>query len=112
MDIDQYQRAVVPLFGRRGMDSQMLMACLGIASEAGEICDALRNHLYRYEPLDVHSLKLEIGDVVSNLAYLAATFQWDLSEILDLSLQKLQERHGHMVESTTDSMRGRHAPSP
>ena len=71
-----------------------LHAVLGIASEAGELCEAIYNHKYAGEKLDVVNVKEEIGDLMWYLAILLRDFDLDLHEIMENNIDKLRARYG------------------
>ena len=67
---------------------------LGLAGEAGEVCDLLKKHYAIGAPLDRTKLIKELGDVLWYLAELGHAFNFTLDEIASVNLEKLAARHG------------------
>ncbi len=68
--------------GEQETSEYILHAVLGVASEAGEMVDALHKAIFRGEPLDIVNLGEESGDVKWYLAMLARVrcVPWDADE--------------------------------
>lgn len=73
-------------------------AAMGLASEAGEVANEYERHLredkhgYSY-PLDEEKVRVELGDVMWNVARIASLNGWDLEEIMDENIEKLTKRY-------------------
>jgi len=69
---------------------------LGLASEAGEVCD-VRKRIHRgdytlsaqWKP----KLKDELGDVIWYATMIAVKYGWTLEEVLERNMEKLKERY-------------------
>lgn len=70
---------------------------LGLAGEAGEVCDLLKKHWGHLHPLDHEKLKKELGDVLWYVAALAVQFGLTLDEVALANVAKLTARYpkGH-----------------
>lgn len=98
LGLDAYQR----LAGRtahypgRGAKPIASYPALGLAGEAGEVCEqikkALRDDEGRITPQRRQALKKELGDVLWYLAALAFELDLDLSQIAQTNLDKLADR--------------------
>jgi len=64
---------------------------LGLCGEAGEVADKIKKGI-RDGNLDVHSLMLELGDVMWYLAQLSACYGIRLEKIADANIEKLSSR--------------------
>lgn len=71
----------------------LLHATLGIAGESGEIVDAVKKSVIYGKELDVANMREEIGDIMWYIALACRTLDFDLNEILDENIAKLQKRY-------------------
>jgi NTP pyrophosphatase (non-canonical NTP hydrolase) len=71
----------------------LMHATLGIAGESGEIVDAVKKSVIYGKPLDVANMREEIGDIMWYIALACRTLDFDLNEILDENIAKLQKRY-------------------
>lgn len=67
-------------------------AVLGLAGEVGELYSLLAKSIRDEKPLDVLSLKKEIGDCVWFLAAIADDYGFTLADVLEVNLKKLNKR--------------------
>jgi NTP pyrophosphatase (non-canonical NTP hydrolase) len=72
---------------------QMNMAAMGVASESGEICEAVKHHIYHNHPLDKENLIKELGDMMWYVAAMATVIGEDLTSIANRNIQKLEARY-------------------
>ena len=78
------------------MDAKMydlMHATLGIAGESGEIVDAVKKHVIYGKELDVVNMREEIGDIMWYIALACRTLDFDLDELLQENIDKLQKRY-------------------
>jgi NTP pyrophosphatase (non-canonical NTP hydrolase) len=66
---------------------------MGIGGESGEIIDILKKHLHQGKNLDKEHLKEEIGDLFWYLSNLINQMGFDLNEILEENIKKLENRY-------------------
>jgi len=78
-------------FGPEEMD--MLHAALGVASDAGELVDAIKKHLIYGKDLDVVNVREEIGDVMWFLALMCKATGMDLDTVCLRNIAKLAKRY-------------------
>ena len=69
-------------------------AVLGLASEAGEVSGARAKSLLDGKNRD-DLIKEELGDVLWYCSIVAEEYGWNLSDVAELMLDKLQERKKH-----------------
>lgn len=73
---------------------KLLHASLGLSSEAGEISDQLKKHLYYGSILDEVNLVEELGDLMFYVAMVCRALDVSLEEVLDKNIKKLKARYG------------------
>lgn len=74
--------------------ARLLHAGLGLATEAGEILDQIKKHVYYGKDLDFINLKEEAGDLMWYMAILADTCGLKLESIMATNIIKLKKRYG------------------
>ena len=72
---------------------ELLHAALGIASEAGEIADPIKKHVFYNQDLDTENIKEELGDILFYIAWLADISGIRMSDVLNYNNEKLQKRY-------------------
>jgi NTP pyrophosphatase (non-canonical NTP hydrolase) len=95
--LDDYQHhalrtAPIPKV-RIDVDGDLLHGAIGVATESGEILDAMKKHYYYGKPLDIVNLREEIGDVMWYLALLCRATDTDLSAVATINIEKLRARY-------------------
>lgn len=93
MDLDQYQSkagefAVLPATN----DFAIQEATLGLAGEAGEVCELVKKQTRGDGPMSRDKLAKELGDVLWYIARLADLNGLSLGHIADLNITKLEAR--------------------
>jgi NTP pyrophosphatase (non-canonical NTP hydrolase) len=73
---------------------RILHAAIGLATEAGEVQDALKKHLFYGKPLDKVNLAEEMGDIFWYMAILADSLDVSFDEIQNKNIAKLKARYG------------------
>lgn len=78
---------------------RLLHAAMGLATEAGEIVDALKKHIYYGKELDLVNLEEELGDLswymavmIDAMSQLGQTTSFE--RIWSLNISKLEKRYG------------------
>jgi NTP pyrophosphatase (non-canonical NTP hydrolase) len=71
---------------------QLGNAGMGLAGEAGEVCDLLKKHLYHGKALDRAELVKELGDVLFYFTALLSTVGLTYSEVALVNKKKLELR--------------------
>ena len=75
-------------------NTRLLHAAMGISTEAGELLDAMKKHLYYGKPLDKTNLFEEVGDLFWYMAILADELGFDFDEAMKKNIEKLSARYG------------------
>lgn len=73
--------------------AELLMGCLGLAGESGELLDLIKKWIFHAKPLDEDHAKKELGDVLWYVAEIAYSFGWDLDEVMSMNIDKLKARY-------------------
>lgn len=78
---------------------RLLHAAMGIATEAGEIVDALKKHIFYGKELDLVNLEEELGDLSWYMAVMIAVMAilghcTSFERIWAVNIAKLQARYG------------------
>lgn len=95
MDLNEYQKKALStaIYPNDGKISYLALALCG---EAGEIADkvkkVLRDKKGQFYISDLSAIALEIGDVLWYAANLAQAIGFDLSDIAEQNLNKIQSR--------------------
>lgn len=103
LGLNEYQRLAGRTAEYPGRGAQPIAAypALGLAGEAGEVCEqikkALRDDGGRITPQRHDALKKELGDVLWYLAALAFELDLDLGDIAQTNLDKLADRKARGV---------------
>lgn len=82
-DYRKYQQSVQRFAKLLPLNTDLQHACLGLISEAGEIADALKDHMIYDKELDVVNLKEEAGDGLWFSQLLAGLLQMDFQDLVD-----------------------------
>ena len=101
--LDEYQQEACRTSsgGTTQNEREVLMArALGLAGEAGEVCDLIKKHVAHGHPLVQEEVIEELGDVLWYVATMAARLGWPLSDVAALNRDKLRARYpqGFTVE--------------
>ncbi len=73
--------------------NEFAVLALGVAGEAGEVCDLLKKHYGQGHELNKDKIIEEIGDCYWYLTALAARMGYSLSEVLSRNSDKLRKRY-------------------
>lgn len=71
----------------------LLMGCLGLAGEAGELLDLFKKVIFHGKSLDEVHAKKELGDVLWYVAEIAHSMGWNLDEVMQMNIDKLRARY-------------------
>jgi NTP pyrophosphatase (non-canonical NTP hydrolase) len=67
---------------------------LGLAGESGEVVDLIKKDLYHGKDIDRVKLIKELGDVAWYWVALCQQYAISPSEVMQVNIEKLQQRHG------------------
>lgn len=94
MEINTYQgkaaRTLAKIDGNILDDLHMV---LGMQTEVSEIADVYKKCIAYKKPLDLVNIKEELGDAMWYIANLCNMHGWDLRDILDTNIAKLEARY-------------------
>jgi len=93
MNINEYIKQSKRTLLDKNKDSNLLHGAIGISTEAGEILDAFKKHLYYGKELDVINIKEEIGDIMWYVAILCRELDLSMEDILQTNIDKLKARY-------------------
>ena len=71
----------------------LIEGCLGLAGEAGEVCDYVKKHIYQGHELDYNHVAEETSDCLWYAALIATAIGWDLNDIMEMNIEKLKKRY-------------------
>lgn len=74
-------------------DLRLLHTLMGIATEAGEALDIMKKGIFYNRGLDREHLLKELGDVLWYVAMAADIVGSDLSEVMQMNVDKLRKRY-------------------
>lgn len=66
---------------------------LGIQTEAAEIADVYKKHMAYKKSLDLVNVKEELGDLLWYVANLCNLHGWNMEDIMDTNISKLEARY-------------------
>lgn len=72
---------------------RLLHAAMGLATESGELLDALKKHIFYGANLDVVNIQEELGDLFWYAAILADTAGFTFENTMEKNLAKLRARY-------------------
>lgn len=71
----------------------VMNGCLGLAGESGETLDMIKKWAFHEKPLDIEHFKKELGDVLWYVAMICESFGFDMDEIMQMNIDKLEARY-------------------
>lgn len=74
-------------------DTRLIHHSFGMITEAGEIADQIKRHIFYGTPLNRENLIEEIGDMFWYCAGMCNTLGIDIEEVMKLNNQKLRVRY-------------------
>lgn len=105
-NFDQYQVAAKRTLNSKTKELERFANLgMGLAGEAGEVCDYLKKVVFHGHELDKEKLSDELGDVLWYLANLAESINTPLSEIAKKNIEKLEKRYPNGFEQSRSQNR-------
>lgn len=89
-----YENILGRIFQMEEPDAMVLHGALGLATEAGEVLDALKKTLFYGKPFDLVNMKEELGDILWYFARLCKAFDFSFEDIQETNIAKLKARYG------------------
>jgi len=94
MKINEYAKLAKRTAKDMGTEQLNLFhGALGIAGEAGELCDAIQKSEIYNKPRDVDNIVEELGDLLWYIILVADTIKIDLDDIMAANIAKLAVRY-------------------
>lgn len=100
---DEYEAGVIRTTNKQlNWDDVVSNCLLGLSGEVGEIAEHIKKFRYHGKGLDHEHIKLELGDVLFYVTWLADAFGFDLMEVAKANNEKLRKRYaeGFSVEAS------------
>lgn len=66
---------------------------LGLVGESGEVADQIKKEVFHEHPVDIDSIKKELGDSLHYLVGLATIYGLTFQEIAEANIEKLRTRY-------------------
>ncbi len=93
-DHGSHLRLAARMMEDNGIDvAAVIEGYTGMLGEAGEFTEVIKKWLFQGHDLDEDHAKRELGDVMWYIAMLCEAFDWSLDEIMQMNLDKLEERY-------------------
>lgn len=114
MDAQEYQKlAARTLIDRADFaihDDELLVIwnAIGLAGEAGEVCDLVKKGIFHQHGLDRDALIKELGDVLWYTAALCTKLGVGLDEVMERNIDKLHKRYPAGFSSEASRQRNEH----
>lgn len=94
MQIKEYcEKAKRTLADLKYREKDNLHMILGMTTEVGELADIYKKNLAYKKDIDEVNAKEELGDITWYIANMCNINGWDLEEILETNIAKLQTRY-------------------
>ena len=93
--LEKYQRFAKSTMNPATVDRRdVLQNCaLGIAGEAGEVCDGIKKVLYQGRDVSDEHLVEELGDLLWYISNMATELGYTLEDVLQRNIEKLEARY-------------------
>ncbi len=90
---------------RATAEMRALHACLGLATEVGELTDVYKKFVFYGKPIDFVNVAEEIGDVMWYLAIICNDLEISFDEIQQQNIAKLRKRFPDKFTETEANVR-------
>lgn len=105
MIANEYQKLALRTAGAK-CDDLIINCALGLSGESGEVADMVKKHFFQGHDLDRIALAKELGDVAWYLAVMAHCIDMNLSDVLEMNIEKLKDRYPDGFSSEKSINRG------
>lgn len=104
MKYEDYENQSQRTFAYRETDlgkhqTDLLHCAIGITTEAGELLDAFKKHIYYGKPLDTVNVGEEIADCMWYISNLCRLMEIDFEKTLENNINKLKVRYPEKFNS-------------
>lgn len=94
MTFQEYQQAALRTAPVPSYETEdLLHACAGLCTEAGELMDVFKKHEFYGKPIDRVNVMEEVGDLAWYLALLCRYGNFTLEECAEANIRKLRARY-------------------
>ena len=95
MKADDYQNEALRTANlhQYSLETRLANWALGLSGESGEVSDEIKKIVFHKHSLDRQKLAKELGDVQWYIATCAKDLGFNLSEIMELNVEKLRARY-------------------
>ncbi len=98
IDANRYQQECLRTakgFGKSIGDNkhELCLLALGLSGESGEVADHIKKHVGHGHALDREGVAKELGDTLWYLAMLSYQMGYQLSDVMDMNVEKLRKRY-------------------
>lgn len=101
MEIQEYQKQVLRTFPNLGnTEKDILHMLLGLSTEIGELHDIYKKSLAYGKNIDLPHVNEEVGDIMWYIANLCNILEFDLSNVLQINIDKLKVRYPKKFEES------------
>ena len=76
-----------------GDRDRLMHGAIGVATEAGELLDAIKKHVWYGKPLDWTNIAEECGDLCWYIALICNAGDFSMAEIMERNIAKLRVRY-------------------
>ena len=80
-------------------EENLINGCLGLAGEAGEVCDIVKKYIFQGHNLETQRIVDELSDVLWYVALTAQGIGCDLDSIMEHNINKLKKRYPNGFEA-------------
>ena len=91
MEFNDYQKAARS--SRYGNEQVLTNCALGLAGEAGQVVDLVKNYTFKGHPLDKDQLTHELGDVLWYLSQIAEWADIPFDQVAKDNIETLNRRY-------------------
>lgn len=105
----EYQRAALTTANHDLRPCEQLMnGALGLCGESGEVADIVKKTFMQGHAFDADHVAKELGDCMWYIAIIADCIGYDLSEIMQMNIDKLHARYpkGFAVDRSVNRKKG------
>ncbi len=110
MNASKYQkqaaRTLIDAPGFEIPDTEMMLIwnAIGLAGEAGEVCELVKKGVFHQHGIDREKMVKELGDVLWYVAAMCTKLDMDMGVIMEVNIRKLEARYPNGY-SSSDSQR-------
>lgn len=99
MNANEYQELAArtlidkPDFEISNGEIMVIWNAIGLAGEAGEVCENVKKAIFHQHGIDRDKLKKELGDCLWYISALCTKLGFDMSEVMEVNIAKLRQRY-------------------